>query len=73
MSQSALNVPRAGVAAIRHLVDSTSSNGDEREFGGDKKRVQRYQKQNDTEAGGYCAGTKVFGRTLKKGQEIHIA
>jgi hypothetical protein len=72
MRESSLHISRAVVAALRHLVDSTSSNGDKREFGGDEKRVERYQKQNDTEADRYCTGAKVFGRTLKKGQEIHI-
>jgi hypothetical protein len=72
MRQSALNVFRGIVAVLRHLVDSASPNGDERELGGHEKRVESHQKQNDTKAGGDCTGAKVFGRTLQKGQEIHI-
>jgi len=54
------------------LVDPASSDGDERELGCDKEGVEGHQKQNDTKAGGYLTHAEVFGRTLKKGQEIHI-
>jgi hypothetical protein len=67
-----LDVSGAGIAGFRHLVDSASSNRNKGEFGGDEERIKRHQKQNDTQAGGYLTHAEVFGRTLKKGQEIHI-
>ncbi len=72
MRQSALDILRRIVAVVRHLVDSASPNRDERKLGGHEKRIESHQKQNDTKAGGDCTGAKVFGRTLQKGQEIHI-
>ena len=72
MSECALALFCTAVAGLRHLVDAAAPDSDECELRGDEKRVEGYQKQNDTKAGGDFTGAKVFGRTLKKGQEIHI-
>jgi hypothetical protein len=72
MSQRTLNFSSGVIARFDHLVDSASSYGNKGELGGDEKRVKRHQKQNDTQPGTDFTRAKVFGRTLKKGQEIHI-
>jgi len=72
VGKRALHLAGGAVAGFDHLVDAASSYGNEGELGGDKKRVERHQKQNDTQAASNFTRTKVFGRTLKKGQEIHI-
>jgi hypothetical protein len=72
VSQCTLNFPCAGVAVFGHLVNTASSNCDKRKLSRDEKGVETDQKQNDTKAGQYRTGAKVFGRTLLQGQEIHI-
>jgi hypothetical protein len=72
VSQRTLDCAGCGITGVDHLVDAAPSDRNEGKLGSDKKRVERYQKQNDTQAGRNFTRTKVFGRTLKKGQEIHI-
>jgi hypothetical protein len=70
--ERALNVPCARVSVVGHLIDPAAPDGNERELGSNEKRVQGYQKQNDTEARGNFAAAQVFGRSPLQGQKIHI-
>jgi len=73
MSEGSLNASGGPVAVARHLVDAAASNRHECKLGGNEEGVEADQQEHNTKARRNRSACDLLGRSVLKGQKVHIS